>query len=534
MNREKISTQLLAYFLVMMFLMVIGCSSKDDDAIYSISGTVTVYGTGTALEGVTVNLTGAATASTTTDSSGNFSFTNRANGTYTVIPSSSTYTFNPVSAVVVVSGANITATNFVATSTGGADTYSISGTVTGAVQAGVKITLSGTQKGTAETKADGTYIFENLVDGGTYTVTPSYAGYTFKPTSTDVTLSGADVTDTDFRVTVTYTQDDLTGTWNVHMLKTGSDNKWSRGILTFDSSGNLTAASSCLDSAGSTTCPSAGTITWTINANGVISEGGTGAGDDVHMTMTSNKNFIAGTSGAAGGSNAKLMIAQKEVSGTSYATGDVQSKSFVEHLLSVGGSNGWEYGVGTTSAAGEVTISSETNVWNGTTTPGDTGVSMSVDGNGVVTMSAGGGMDNFHGFLSDDKKTIVGTVTETGKTNYRLMIIQITGQTYTAGSLPVGTLDAHMLAAGATPAPFWLHYTNTVASGGVMTASDWVCSNVSVTNPGTTSTASITSSGTVTIDEKPTYHGQVSDDSKFTVGTVTSTTGVYSLQVNTK
>ena len=91
-----------------------------------------------------------------------------------------------------------------------------------------------------------------------------------------------------------------------------------------------------------------------------------------------------------------------------------------------------------------------------------------------------------------------------------------------------------MLAAGATPAPFWLHYTNTVASGGVMTASDWVCSNVSVTNPGTTSTASITSSGTVTIAEKPTYHGQVSDDSKFTVGTVTSTTGVYSLQVNTK
>jgi hypothetical protein len=529
MNRKKFSTQLLAYFLIMMFLMVIGCSIKDDAAIYSISGTVTVYGTGTALEGVTVNLTGAATASTTTDSSGNFSFTNRANGTYTVIPASSAYTFNPVSAVVVVSGANITDTNFVATSTGGADIYSISGTVTGAVQAGVKITLSGTQKGTAETKANGTYIFENLVDGGTYTVTPSLTGYTFKPTSTDVTLSGADVTDTDFRVTVTYTQDDLTGTWNVHMLKAGTNSEWSRGIITFDSSGNLTGATDCLDNTGSNTCPSAGTLTWTINANGVITESGTGAGDDVHMTMTSNKNFIAGTSGATGGSNAKLMIAQKEVSGTSYATGDVQSKSFVFHQLDVGSSYEWRYGVGTTDTTGLITTITETTPSSTSTSAPST--TLSVDGNGVVTMSDD---TTFNGFLSDDKKTIVGTATGDSGSGYKLLIIQMTGQTYTAGALPAGVSDAHMLAAGATPAPFWLHYTDTVASGGVMTASDWVCSNVSVTNPGTTSTASITSSGTVTIAEKPTYHGQVSDDSKFTVGTVTSTTGVYSLQVNTK
>jgi hypothetical protein len=86
-----------------------------------------------------------------------------------------------------------------ATSTGGASTYSISGTVTGNVQAGVKITLGGdTQKGTTVTAKDGTYIFENLVDGGNYTVTPSLSGYTFTPTSTDVTISGANVADTNF------------------------------------------------------------------------------------------------------------------------------------------------------------------------------------------------------------------------------------------------------------------------------------------------------------------------------------------------
>jgi hypothetical protein len=91
-----------------------------------------------------------------------------------------------------------------------------------------------------------------------------------------------------------------------------------------------------------------------------------------------------------------------------------------------------------------------------------------------------------------------------------------------------------MLACGASPAPFLLHFTSTVASGGVITLSDWVSSNSGITNPGTTNHGSIDASGTVTITEKPTYHGQVSDDGKFTVATQTNASGIYSLQVNTK
>jgi len=115
-----------------------------------------------------------------------------------VIPSSSTYTFDPVSTVVVVSGAIsppptlwqhllavLILTVFPVRSPGSAG--------------GRKDYIERDTKRTAETKADGTYIFENLVDGGTYKVTPSLAGYTFKPTSKDVTLSGADVDDMDFR-----------------------------------------------------------------------------------------------------------------------------------------------------------------------------------------------------------------------------------------------------------------------------------------------------------------------------------------------
>jgi len=80
-------------------------------------------------------------------------------------------------------------------------TYSIKGTVSGAVASGVKMTLSGAASATATTGADGTYTFSSLANGG-YTVTPSKTGYTFSPTSTPVTINGADKTGVDFTSTV--------------------------------------------------------------------------------------------------------------------------------------------------------------------------------------------------------------------------------------------------------------------------------------------------------------------------------------------
>jgi hypothetical protein len=57
-------------------------------------------------------LSGAATATTTADGSGNFSFTGLANGSYTVTPSRSGFTFTPASRSVTVNGANQTGINF--------------------------------------------------------------------------------------------------------------------------------------------------------------------------------------------------------------------------------------------------------------------------------------------------------------------------------------------------------------------------------------------------------------------------------------
>ncbi len=82
-------------------------------ATYTISGTITSGGSG--VSSVTVNLSGAASKSTTTDSSGNYSFTGLANGSYRVTPSKTGCTFSPTYIDVTISGANQTGKNFTAT-----------------------------------------------------------------------------------------------------------------------------------------------------------------------------------------------------------------------------------------------------------------------------------------------------------------------------------------------------------------------------------------------------------------------------------
>lgn len=68
-----------------------------------LAGRVTT-GTGAGKGGVTITLSGAASGSLMTDSAGHYTFTGLANGTYTVTPSKSGCTFNPVSRMVTISG----------------------------------------------------------------------------------------------------------------------------------------------------------------------------------------------------------------------------------------------------------------------------------------------------------------------------------------------------------------------------------------------------------------------------------------------
>ena len=88
-----------------MFVMVSGCSTPE------ITGKVT----GTGSSGVLITLSGGKSTSTTTDSSGNYSFAGLGNGSYTVTPSLAGYTFNPTSTTVSIVNNNNQVANFTAT-----------------------------------------------------------------------------------------------------------------------------------------------------------------------------------------------------------------------------------------------------------------------------------------------------------------------------------------------------------------------------------------------------------------------------------
>ncbi|MGD0283069.1 MAG: C10 family peptidase [Dissulfurispiraceae bacterium] len=99
---------------------------------YSISGTVTISG-GTGLPGVTMTLSGTSSATTTTESDGSYSFTGLSNGSYTISPGLSGYTFSPSNLNLSVNGANVTAQNITGTVSAYSLTVTLSGTGTGTV-----------------------------------------------------------------------------------------------------------------------------------------------------------------------------------------------------------------------------------------------------------------------------------------------------------------------------------------------------------------------------------------------------------------
>jgi hypothetical protein len=90
---------------------------------------------------------------------------------------------------------------FPVNSTGGANywvdviftqTYSISGSITGAGGVGATVTLNGPVTATTTVDASGNYSFPAIVNG-TYTVTPSKDGYAFNPVNRRVTVNGGNV-----------------------------------------------------------------------------------------------------------------------------------------------------------------------------------------------------------------------------------------------------------------------------------------------------------------------------------------------------
>lgn len=161
------------------------------DVIYDSTTTHSIGGviTGAAAAGSTIALSGAKTATTTSDSFGNYSFSGLTDGSYTVTPSRSGFVFNPGSLPVILNGAHNLSINFAANSV---QTFTISGKISGTGGNGATVSLTGAATATTTASASGVYSF--TVTNGSYTVTPSKTGFAFSPATQPVTVSGANIT----------------------------------------------------------------------------------------------------------------------------------------------------------------------------------------------------------------------------------------------------------------------------------------------------------------------------------------------------
>jgi hypothetical protein len=156
--------------------------------VFDISGKVLTK-SGKPVANVAMTLGGEASGVAVTDANGRYAFRQLANGTYTVTPALTGYTFSSVSRTITVNGADKTGKNFTAI------THAIWGYVrnpSGVPMAGVTMTLGGDAAKMRVTDSNGFYRFRNLPDGS-YTVTPAKTGKTFEPASRAVSVTGANV-----------------------------------------------------------------------------------------------------------------------------------------------------------------------------------------------------------------------------------------------------------------------------------------------------------------------------------------------------
>jgi beta-glucanase (GH16 family) len=242
-----------------------------------------------AIGGVVLNLSGAATATTSTSNFGTFAFTDLANGAYVVTPSAAGYTFSPASLTVAINDTNVTGANFTQT----ALTYAISGMLDPtAGGAGATVQLRGASTATTTSSGTGAYSFSGLANGS-YTVTPSNTGYNFTPSSRAVTVNAADVTGVNFKSAAAPSTYAISGSISPVSLGAGSTITLTgagSAVTTADGSGNFSFPS--LGNGSYTVTPSSTKATFNPVNSDVTVNGGNVRGVSFAATATATAGTI--------------------------------------------------------------------------------------------------------------------------------------------------------------------------------------------------------------------------------------------------
>jgi hypothetical protein len=379
---------------------------------YSISGTVVSSGGSIGLNGVTIALSGEANRTTTTDGNGEYEFTGRADGNYTVTPSLKNHAFTPINRDVVVSGENEVVGDFTATLIS-TSTYTQSD-LTGTWRTFL-INPEQWQRFVLSVENDGDAVFEDYED--------SQGGANPDPGDLILTMDddGAVTVVNIGRLTMasnkqlmagnlgglimalksggTYEDSDLYDTAFVyHLLKIGAINEWRHGTGTIDADGTMNIASETTSGAA----PFNGDLGQVVvSFDGVVS---LDTKDTFKGFLSGDKKTVVATE-TVGGSYVLWVI---QITGKTYTSGALPDSVANVHMLAGGTvpaplSADWT----ATTFNGTMVASN----WNASSFSAPGSCTPSVDASGVVTIPGDANHGATHGQLSDDEKFIVGTKT---------------------------------------------------------------------------------------------------------------------------
>lgn len=208
----------------------------------------------------------------------------------------------------------------------------------------------------------------------------------------------------------TYSASDLAGTWQANYLVSGGSwSGWVRNTAVIDATGAATL-SNVVKSDGTS---NAGTTTFEINSKGDVTSK---VDSNFFGFLSADKNLLVANM-TDGGNGAGLVVAQKTISGTSFTLADLTGK-WQFHSHRVGAESYTEHGEISIDANGVVTYTKLIR---------DNGTTPALPGASTVTVSATGSFvlgADLNGFVSSDKKLMVGTKGTKTEGSYAMTVFQ--------------------------------------------------------------------------------------------------------------
>jgi hypothetical protein len=320
-----------------------------------------------------------------------------------------------------------------------------------------------------------------------------------------------------------FDSNDLLGTWWMHAVNSGDDPAWTGWFyfqMNMDALGQFSPVTGTyLNSDGESDTAPAGTIS--ITSDGVL---GLSRDPNSHGILHWDKGLGVLAMNDNGGYS--LSVLQKR-SGVAFGTDDLAGRWRMHGAISGDWPQftSWLHGTMDANDDGSFSYSVYDVEGPGVTTGSGTA---GLTADGIFTIQE---IPSSHGVMSDDKETIVMTMTDGGG-GYSLYVLQRRSDaTFATGDL-AGTWHLHGLVTG--DAPQWTGYlygTMEIAASGVLSAS--VVASDGSTNS-VNDTASITSDGIITLANASSAHGAMSDDKTLVALTMDDGGGGYNLLVLAK